>query len=194
MSKPVVAGFEMHFRSKQTSKMKTINISSCSGVNKNVCKSGAQQGHHVCRTGIFSPLVTVCIINITWRGKFTPPSHLLLSKQPNGLYDEQTEEWLSKQMHCNKTGGRRRPALSIYPFGFMLSEAELSCWKQSSRKQDLSQDTWGGKQQRERESWFEERKEKLATIWSLRVWLTPSYWLMAPTLGPVVRWLHTVVA
>lgn len=77
--------------------MKTINISSCSGVNKNVCKSGAQQGHHVCRTGIFSPLVTVCIINITWRGKFTPPSHLLLSKQKN--------DWANKCTAIRQAGG-----------------------------------------------------------------------------------------
>lgn len=110
------------------------------------------------------------------------------------------KEWANKRMNeqtiakCTVT-----TQAGIFLFGFTLSEAELSCWKQSSRKPDLSQDTWGGeekegKQQSERESWFKERKEKLAAIWSLWVWLTASYWLTARTHRPVPGWTHSVVA
>lgn len=95
-----------------------------------------------------------------------------------------TSDW---HIYCNNTSGQRCRDLSIFLFGFMLSGTELSRWKQSSRKQVLSQDTWGGEEggrvnsraRGKADSW--RGKEKLAAIGSLWVWLTAVNRLMART-------------
>lgn len=66
------------------------------------------------------------------------------------------------QMCCTDGPGGGDLRLRVGP-----SRAWGSCWKQSCRKQDLSQDTWGDAGRGS--SSFDEREEKLTDI---RVWLS----------------------
>lgn len=61
----------------------------------------------------------------------------------NQMNEQMKNEWTNKRQMCwNNT--HRETSRSLLLSAFLLSEAECFCWDQSSRKQDLSQDTWGG--------------------------------------------------
>lgn len=86
------------------------------------------------------------------------------------------------QMCCTDRPGGGDLSLRVGP-----SRARGYCWKQSCRKQDLSQDTWGAAGRGS--SSFDEREEKLTDIRALQALLNAPHQCMAPAQLPAPGWL-----